>query len=158
MGILDLGMNCYGLNTMNKLVSIAPKEFLQEIGINRALIASFNNTDLTMLVAIAMDNAKKGSDELKKLITTLFAMELKGKKGAIYLVFHHLANISQLRNLKAEEIAYLFEEHSLNKEDSIIKKKVKEFLVVHQQESLYMKSGGVKGEYYIDHLRNKFPN
>ncbi len=131
------------------------RSLLIKTGMREALLDKLDVNSVRLLIVYAMDNIKL-PDLLNSLIN-LASMELHNKQGAIYLAAHDLATPLQLKGLSAQQIKALIGDYEFHQDAKLILKAVKELLIIQQQEKLFTKTGGTKGEYYIDpHEREDF--
>jgi hypothetical protein len=125
------------------------RNFLIEHGMKEQLVMKLDNTQVKCLTAFAMDNIS--APNLLQMLIQLASMEIRGKPGALELATHSIANVVQLKNLNEEQIAKLVDELHLSGDELLVRRLAKKMLIASQQEKLYFKSGGVKGEYYLYH-------
>ena len=118
--------------------------FLLKLGMKELLLAKLNNEQKKHLIAYAMD--QHGNKDVIRNLILLASMELSGKAGAILLAVENTATISQLKILDKSKIAQLAHEYSHHKDPTTIIKMIKEFIISEQQEKLYNKTRGIKGE------------
>ncbi|MDF3048005.1 MAG: hypothetical protein K0R73_1123 [Candidatus Midichloriaceae bacterium] len=133
-----------GVEFMNKVDTA----ILIKNGMKEALLAKLGNKELKMLVSYAMDNTSVPS--LAKSLVSLASMEIQGKEGAISLASHDLATPAQLKELSARQIVELASDYEMHHDERLIVKNIKEMLIIQQQEKLFTKTDGAKGEYFID--------
>jgi len=94
-------------------------------GMKEALLAKLGHKELKLLIAYAMDNTSVPS--LAKSLVSLASMEIQGK-----------------------QIAELASDYEIHHDERLIVKNIKQMLVIQQQEKLFTKTDGAKGEYFID--------
>lgn len=133
------------VNLMKKI--ILDTSLLIEVGIKQALLNQLDSTVIKQLISYTMDNFK--APTLLQNLSDLISLELKGKKGAVYLALLHLASLRQLKSLTASEILEIIDDYKSHKDSQATSKNIKSILVSHQQNKLYDKTEGVKGEYYL---------
>jgi hypothetical protein len=117
-------------------------------GMKEALLAKLGHKELKLLIAYAMDNTSVPS--LAKSLVSLASMEIQGKEGSIFLASHDLATPAQLKELNSKQIAELASDYEIHHDERLIVKNIKQMLVIQQQEKLFTKTDGAKGEYFID--------
>ena len=127
---------------------VLDRSLLIQAGMKDALLDKLDTGQIRWLICYAMDNLKMPN--LLNSLITLASMELQNKKGAIYLAAHDLATPLQLKNLSAQHINILVSDYEFHQDEKLIIKNVKEMLIVQQQEKLFTKTDGVKGEYFMD--------
>lgn len=132
--------------SMNKVDKAV--EILLKVGVNKLLLDNFKVNEINQLAAIAIAHSKDSN--IKNILINVASLELRGKKGAIYLVLHNIANTTQLKNLSKAQILRLVEDHQLHQDVAASTKELKQMLVLSQQEKMYTRSHGLKGEYFID--------
>jgi hypothetical protein len=124
------------------------RSLLIKIGMREALLDKLDVNSVRLLIVYAMDNIR--TPNLLNSLISLASMELHNKSGAIYLAAHDLVTPLQLKNLGAQQIKILIDDYEFHQDANLIAKAVKEFLIIQQQEKLFTKTGGAKGEYFID--------
>ena len=124
------------------------RSLLIKAGMKGPLLDKLEAGQLRWLICYAMDNIKMPN--LLTSLVTLASMELQNKKGAIYLAAHDMATPLQLKNLSAHNIKTLVSDYEFHQDEKLIIKNIKEMLIVQQQEKLFTKTDGVKGEYFMD--------
>jgi len=125
------------------------RDFLVKSGMKEQLVVKLDNSQVKCLVAFAMDNIK--APNLLQMLIQLASMEIRDKPGAASLAMHSIATVVQLKNLTGEQIAELDNEFRYSGDEIISRRHVKAMLIAGQQEKLYFKSGGIKGEYHLYH-------
>lgn len=123
-------------------------EILVHVGLKQALIDKLEPHAREMLAAYAMDNTS--SPKLLQSLIQLASMELQGKRGAIMLAYNGLANYTQLKNINAKQISELCADYDFHQDKAVIIKNIKTMLVFSQQEKMFHKTMGVKGEFFVD--------
>lgn len=123
-------------------------EILVNLGIKQALLDKLEPHSREMLAAYAMDNTS--FPKLLQSLIQLASMELQGKKGAIMLAYNGLANCTQLKNISSKQIEELCADYDFHQDKALIIKNIKTMLVFSQQEKMFHKTMGVKGEFFID--------
>jgi hypothetical protein len=127
---------------------------LEKLGMKKALLDKISERDRMMLISYVMDHAS--SSNILKMVTLLASMELQGKHGAIALASIGVATPIQLQNLSAEQIEYVLNELHFHKDKALATKTIKMILINDQQEKLYIKSNGVKGETHAQTDENEW--
>jgi hypothetical protein len=130
------------------MTKVTDKELLLKIGVKDALLDKLDSKVIKDLAIYAIDHYS--NENLLNSIIQIASMEVRGKVGAAYLIAHSLATIVQLKNIVAETINEIYEDHKFHNDDAITIKLVKEALVMSQQEKLYTKTDGYKGEFFVD--------
>lgn len=123
------------------------RDFLIQHGMKEQLVDKLDNAQVKCLVAFAMDNIKV--PQLLQMLIQIASMEIRDKPGAAVLAMHAIATAVQLKNLTGEQIAGLVNEFRFSGDENIARRSVKKMLIDGQQEKLYFRSGGIKGEYYL---------
>jgi recombinational DNA repair protein RecR len=123
-------------------------EILVNLGIKQALIDKLEPNSREMLAAYAMDNT--ASPTLLQSLIQLASMELQGKRGAIMLAYNGLANCTQIKNINSAQISELCADYDFHQDKAVIIKSIKKMLVISQQEKMFHKTMGVKGEFFVD--------
>ena len=95
------------------------------------------------------------SENLLNSLVQLASMEANNKKGAAYLASNNIATISQLKNLRSEQIETVIDDLYHHNDYKIAIKAIKQYIILNQQEKLYYESGGVNGEYFVDPKSNE---
>lgn len=121
---------------------------LADLGMKQALIDKLDPESRNMLIAYAMDNMSIPT--LLQSLIQLASMELQGKKGAISLAYNGLANHTQLKSISSRQIAELCADYAFHQDKAIIIKTIKQMLIISQQEKMFNKTMGVKGEFFVD--------
>lgn len=123
-------------------------EVLVELGMKEALIAKLHKDAIENIALYAIDNHKQ--PKLLNSLIQLASMELQGKTGAAYLAGQDLATPLQLKSLSSKTIKTLADDHMYHQDAALIIKMLKQAIIMEQQEKLFTKTDGLKGEYYID--------
>lgn len=131
-----------------KKVRKLDKNTLVQLGMKQALVDKLGDKVIQNLLAIYMDNHKK--PELLHTLIKLASMELNNKQGASILAVLGIATTEQMKELKAEQIKQVVEDYQYHEDEKICIKMVKEMLIANQQEKMFLKSDGLKGELYVD--------
>lgn len=121
-------------------------KLLLKVGLKQTLLDKLTYLQKKHLISFAMDHIK--APNLLRMLTQLISMEINDKKGVILLAMHNIVTTTQLKNLTSAQIQMLINEYNNHHDMLLAAKMVKEMLVLNQQEKLYMKTGGIKGEYY----------
>lgn len=129
-------------------MSKADINLLEKIGMKKALLDKISEKNKANLLSYVMDHAS--ASNILKMAVLLASMEIHGKHGAIALASHGIATPVQLQNLSAEQIKQVLTDLHYHKDKKIATKSIKMILIHDQQEKLYIRSGGVKGELYAD--------
>ena len=130
------------------MVKIDNKELLLKLGMKEALLDKLDSSIIENLAIYVLDNHKQ--DKLLNSAIQIASLEVQGKHGAAYLVANELATISQIKNIQKELVLEFAEDHKFHGDDAITIKGIKELLIMSQQETLYTKTNGYKGEFFID--------
>lgn len=133
---------------MKRKVNKLDSSFLVKLGVRQALIDKLNDKQIEGLLEFSMDHVK--TPNIANTLIQLASMELNNKKGAIMLAVDGLANAIQLKNLTAEQVKSIVEDYAFHEDKKITIKNVKKMLVLNQQEKLYTRTDGIKGEFFID--------
>jgi hypothetical protein len=131
----------------SKLKKTDNPAFLNQLGMNQKLVTKLDISQIKNLSAFAMDHIKDG--DLLQMLIQLASLEMREKKGAIVLAANSIATIIQLKSLTPAQVLKLMEIYELDRNEAITRRHLKKMLIENQQEKLYFKSGGVKGEYYL---------
>lgn len=144
-------------NSKSKVKIADSREFLMRHGMKEKLIMKLDEPQINDLIAFAMDHINVSN--LDNLLIQLASMEVRGKAGAIKLAANGIGTVIQLKNLNPDQIKQLVDELEAEKDIALVSREIKRMLIESQQEKLYFRTDGVKGEYYLtrnDHLhRNK---
>ncbi|MCE2992813.1 MAG: hypothetical protein ACK5WS_00290 [Alphaproteobacteria bacterium] len=124
------------------------KEILLKYGLKDILIDRLDKTKQDMLASFAMEHSKDRN--LSNMLISLISMESQGKIGAIYLASNMLATVMQLKSLEKSQVNSLTHDHEFHQDARLTIKNLKEMLIASQQEKLFVRSQGLKGEYHID--------
>lgn len=124
------------------------KEILIKYGLKEILIDRLDKTKQEMLASFAMEHSKESN--LSNMLISLVSMESQGKVGAIYLASNMLATLMQLKSLAKSQVKVLADDYEFHQDARLTIKNLKEMLIASQQEKLFVRSQGLKGEYYID--------
>jgi len=133
---------------MSKKKTLIDTDYLISLGMKEALIAKLDDEQLENILSYAMEHSK--SENLLSSLINLASMESRDKKGAAFLACNDLATISQLKNMRAEQIEVVIDDLYHHNDHQIAIKAVKQNIILNQQEKLYYESGGVNGEYFVD--------
>ncbi len=144
---MTLMMN-YVVNKMSKKEKILDTNYLISLGMKEALIAKLDDEQIENILSYAMEHSK--SENLLNSLIKLASMESRDKKGAAFLACNDIATISQLKNMRAEQIEVVIDDLYHHNDHQIAIKAVKQYIILNQQEKLYYESGGVNGEYFVD--------
>lgn len=131
-----------------KKVKKLDRDSLIQLGMKQALVDKLDVKVIQNLLAFYMDH-HKSSNVLQTLIK-LASMELNNKQGASILALHGIATTEQMKELTAPQIKKINDDYAYSEDEKICIKMVKEMLVANQQEKMFLKSNGLKGELYID--------
>jgi DNA repair protein RadC len=123
------------------------KEHLLNLGLKEALLEKLDAELLSLMVSYAMDHASNAN--IAQNLISLASMEIRYKKGAIFLASNGIATVQQLKNISAEEIIKICELYKYSNDLDLASKAVLRALILEQQERLYNQTRGVKGEYFI---------
>jgi len=121
---------------------------LEKLGMKKALLDKISEKNRMMLISFVMDHA--AASNVLKMAVLLASLEIHGKHGAIGLASIGVATPVQLQNLSAEQIRQVINNLNHHKDRREAAKNIKIMLIHDQQEKLYIKSGGVKGELHMD--------
>lgn len=119
--------------------------YMVGLGIKKELINRLDGNEKQYLGAFTMDHAT--SFQLAKMATQLILMELRDKPGALQLASLGLATSMQLKNLSATQINAALDNFKLHNDLTVASDFVRRMLITDQQNKLYEKTGGVKGDY-----------
>lgn len=117
---------------------------LEKLGMKKALLDKISEKNRMMLISFVMDHA--AASNVLKMAVLLASLEIHGKHGAISLASSGVATPAQLQNLSAEQISRVIDDLNHHKDKREATRSIKIMLIHDQQEKLYIKSGGVKGE------------
>lgn len=121
---------------------------LEKLGMKKALLDKISERNRMMLISFVMDHA--AASNVLKMAVLLTSLEIHGKHGAIGLASIGVATPVQLQNLSAEQIRQVIDDLNHHKDKKLAARAIKLMLIHDQQEKLYIKSGGVKGELHTD--------
>lgn len=116
-------------------------------GLKEQLLLNLSEQVKTYLISYALDHIKKS--DLDRDLLLIASMELAGKHGAAELAAEGIATVPQLKVLTKKNIQDLVGDYNYHQDKSILAVTVRELLIADQQEKLFIRTGGVKGEYHI---------
>lgn len=137
---------------MSKIEKHLDKNYLIELGMKEVLVNKLNDEQIENILSFAMEHQK--SENLLNSLIQLASMESNNKKGASFLAVNNIATISQLKNLRPDQIETVIDDLYHHNDHKLAIKSIKQYIIINQQEKLYYESGGVNGEYFVDPKSN----
>jgi hypothetical protein len=122
------------------------KDSLIKLGIKEELVNKLDKKQLEYILSYTLDHYKHPN--LTQSLIQLISMEFRNKKGALLLA-NLGASVPQLKSLTPQDVIKLVEDYNFHNDTKTILKSLKRILVLNQQEKLFTKSYGLKGEYHI---------
>lgn len=132
---------------MTKKLKKNDVSLLLKHGLKEQLLLNLSEHVKTNLISYALDHIKKS--DLSRDLLLVASMELAGKNGAAELAAEGIATVPQLKVLTKKHIQDLVGDYHYHQDKSILAVNIRDILIADQQEKLFIRTGGVKGEYQI---------